>query len=50
MPATYSHKGKGSADYYASSFRKPEPPKPRKRYIGDLEVDEATYRKYDRTD
>lgn len=50
MPATYSHKGKGSADYKprTSIFNKPEPPTPIKRHIGNLEVDENTYSKYNR--
>lgn len=50
MPATYSHKGKGSADYKprTSIFQKPEPPK--MYSIGGLSVDEATYRKYNRED
>lgn len=50
MAATYSHKGKGSADYRprTSIFQKPEP---LKMYsIGGLTVDEATYRKYNRED
>lgn len=46
MPATYSHKGKGSADYKSAFFRPSEPSKPRTRHIGDLEVDENTYFKY----
>lgn len=50
MPATYSQKGKGSADYKprTSIFQKPEPPK--MYSIGGLSVDETTYRKYSRED
>lgn len=46
MPATYSQKGKGSADYKPAFFRPSEPPKPGKKHIGDLEVDENIYYKY----
>lgn len=50
MPATYSHKGKGSKDYQTAYFQRTQPQTTAKHFIGDIEVDEATYRKYNRED
>lgn len=51
MPATYRHIRR-SVDIppRTSIFSKSEPPTPIKRHIGNLEVDESTFRKYDRSD
>lgn len=52
MPKTYTDRGISSNNIppRTSIFHKPEPPKPIKRYIGGLEVDESTYSKYNRED
>lgn len=52
MPATYSHRERDQriTDHEPASSAKPEPPTPIKKRIGNLEVDESTYSKYNRED